>query len=183
MTERTFRTNNQLSRFLSRILRHHPEHIGITLDKNGWTDVTTLIAQAGKHGKHFDQEQLACMVAENDKKRFELSDTGQIRAVQGHSHPSVQRDYAPITPPKVLYHGTAERFILSIRQQGLTAQGRHHVHLSADQETAIKVGKRHGKPVVLVIDSEKMHQAGMEFFQAENGVWLTKSVPVEFITF
>lgn len=174
--------NKQLSRFLSLILRHHPEYIGVTLDKDGWTDTENLIIQANKHGKHFDKQQLIQMVAENDKQRFELSDT-QIRAVQGHSHVSVQRDYVPITPPQVLYHGTAERFLSSIKEQGLTAQSRHHVHLSADYETAVKVGKRHGKPVVLTIDSQAMHQAGIPFFQAENGVWLVERVDVGFIGF
>ena len=174
--------DKRLSRFLSLILRHHPEYIGVTLDKDGWTDTENLIIQANKHGKHFNKKQLMQMVAENDKQRFELSDT-QIRAVQGHSHASVQRDYLPVTPPQMLYHGTAERFLSSIKEQGLTAQSRHHVHLSADYETAVKVGKRHGKPVVLTIDSQAMHQAGIPFFQAENGVWLVECVDVGFIKF
>lgn len=173
-----------VSRFLSRVLRHKPELIGIVLDEQGYTDIETLIKNAREFGKYFNHTQLLSVVANNDKQRFQLSDDGtKIRAVQGHSHPSVKRHYEPQIPPSVLYHGTAIKSLDGIKQHGLTAQSCHYVHLSADGDTAKKVGSRHGQAVVLVINTTQMHADGHVFYRAENGVWLTKSVAVGYIEF
>jgi putative RNA 2'-phosphotransferase len=174
----------KLSKFLSLILRHKPETIELTLDENGWADVAELIYLANKHNKTpLTQALLKEIVVNNDKQRFAFNeDKSRIRANQGHSI-TIDLDLIPQTPPDILYHGTATRFIESIRDRGLIAQSRQHVHLSLDKETAIKVGSRHGKPVVLNIWAAKMHLAGFEFFRSNNGVWLTKQVPVEYIEF
>lgn len=121
------------------------------------------------------------MVKTNDKKRFAISEDGLfIRAVQGHSLKTTVA-YQAITPPKILYHGTATRFIDSIFNQGLIPNGRQYVHLSQDYKTAVNVGNRHGKAVVLIVDSEKMFSEGFEFYQSDNGVWLTLFVPVNYL--
>lgn len=169
------------SKFLSLILRHEPQTIGLTLDNNGWALIDELIRQAGMHGKPMSRRMIEEIVRDNDKQRFKISDDGRrIRASQGHS---IQIDLAltPLQPPASLYHGTATRFTDSIRAQGLTRQSRQHVHLSLDKGTAIKVGGRHGKPLVLHIRAAAMHERGLEFFRADNGVWLTDAVAPEFI--
>ncbi|MBX7106386.1 MAG: RNA 2'-phosphotransferase [Gemmataceae bacterium] len=173
----------RMSKFLSLVLRHKPEEIGLALDGSGWTSVEELIRLANQHGTRLTWPLLEHVVAENDKKRFELSEDGQrIRASQGHS---VEVDLAlpPAQPPSVLYHGTALRFVESIRASGLHSAGRQHVHLSPDVPTATKVGQRHGKPVVLVVRAGEMAAAGHTFFLSANGVWLTNEVPTEFIGF
>lgn len=176
------------SKFLSLILRHQPQAIGIILDKEGWTDIDTLIANANRLGKvkpMLTRAILDNVVANNDKKRFEISYDGrQIRAVQGHSTGQVERAFAPKIPPNTLYHGTAKHFLKPIlhEEQGLTPQSRHHVHLSETIVTAKKVGIRHGRLVVLVVDAEAMQNAGFKFYQAENGVWLTNNVPADYLT-
>lgn len=176
--------DRQLSKFLSLLLRHKPETIGITLDTEGWTDIDVLLQKAAETDNQFDKEQLLLVVENNDKKRFEISDDGKkIRAVQGHSNKTVNRHYVQKIPPDTLYHGTIVNFLPAIHQEGLTAQSRHHVHLSHDISTAKKVGGRRGNPVVLSIDSKQMNQDGYEFFQAENGVWLTLTVPPNYINF
>ncbi|EEE02317.1 RNA 2'-phosphotransferase [Burkholderia multivorans] len=173
---------NEISRYLSYILRHKPESIGLQLDTEGWADIAALIACTGKHGHAIDKTTIQAVVATNNKQRFILSDDNQrIRAVQGHSIPSVRRTYPEKAPPKILYHGTATRFLESIRQHGLTPGARHHVHLSIDISTAIAVGKRHGEPVTLEISALSMYQRGFKFYLAENEVWLTDAVPAEFI--
>jgi putative RNA 2'-phosphotransferase len=171
------------SKFLSLILRHKPDEIGLTLDEHGWANVAELIRLANQHGTPLTRSLLEQVVAENDKQRFALSDDGQrIRASQGHS---VEVDLAltPVQPPDVLYHGTASRSIESIRASGLHAGQRLHVHLSVDALTATKVGQRHGKPVVLLVRAGEMATAGHTFFLSANGVWLTEQVPTEFIEF
>ncbi|MGL4461139.1 MAG: RNA 2'-phosphotransferase [Planctomycetia bacterium] len=171
------------SKFLSLVLRHKPEEIGLTLDANGWADVEELIRLAKQHGRRLTLPLLEQIVAENDKKRFAFSEDGRrIRASQGHS---VEVDLAlpPAQPPGVLYHGTAERSVESIRAGGLHSANRQHVHLSAEAATAVKVGQRHGKPVVSVVRAGEMAAAGHTFFLSANGVWLTERVPVEFISF
>ncbi|MBY4830324.1 RNA 2'-phosphotransferase [Burkholderia dolosa] len=174
--------HNEISRYLSYILRHKPESIGLQLDAEGWADIAALIACAGKHGHAIDKTTIQAVVATNSKKRFILSDDDQrIRAVQGHSVPTVRRTYPEKMPPKVLYHGTATRFLESIREHGLTPGARHHVHLSIDIPAAIAVGKRHGKPVILEIPALAMYKRGFKFFLAENNIWLTDIVPAEFI--
>ncbi|MFO1066610.1 MAG: RNA 2'-phosphotransferase [Pirellulales bacterium] len=172
----------QLSKFLSLILRHRPDKIGLELDAQGWVAIDRLLSAAASHGRKIRREDLDRVVAENEKKRFAISEDGlRIRASQGHST-EVDLGYAPQTPPEFLYHGTATRFLESIRLQGLIKGNRHHVHLSLDKETAVAVGKRHGKPIVLVISCAEMVQRGFEFFVSANGVWLTDHVPPEYIT-
>ncbi|AVR95155.1 RNA 2'-phosphotransferase [Pseudoduganella armeniaca] len=176
--------NKNISKFLSLILRHAPDTIGLTLDKNGWADVATLLERAAAHGKRISLEQLHEVVASNDKQRFAFSADGRaIRASQGHSLKSVDLELAPAEPPAILYHGTASRFITSIRQSGLKAQARRHVHLSAERATAVAVGARYGVPVVLTVRAAEMHALGHVFHRSDNGVWLTDAVPLRFIEF
>jgi putative RNA 2'-phosphotransferase len=169
------------SKFLSYILRHRPDSIDITLDENGWVDIDELLAAAQRHGKELSRARLEQIVATNDKKRFAVSDDGRyIRASQGHTV-SVDLDLAPTVPPEFLYHGTVERFLDSIRSQGLIRGSRHHVHLSPDEATAQKVGSRRGKPVILIVEATRMHAAGHQFFRSDNNVWLTENVPARFL--
>lgn len=170
------------SKFLSFVLRHRPDAIGLLLDSEGWADIDALIAAAQKDGKRIDRALIEEVVATNDKQRFAISEDGlRIRAVQGHSSAQVDIQYAAIVPPEFLYHGTASRFLVSINKQGLIAGARHHVHLSHDEKTAVQVGARHGMPVVLKVQAAKMHAQGYAFYQADNGVWLTSKVPISFI--
>jgi putative RNA 2'-phosphotransferase len=171
------------SKFLSFVLRHRPDAIGIELDSNGWVGLDELIAAAASHGETLSRDLIRQVVEQNDKKRFALSEDGErIRAVQGHSV-SVDLQLEPTDPPRELFHGTATRFLASIRTEGLRSRSRQHVHLSADHETAVSVGSRHGKPVVLIVNASDMVAAGHKFYRSENGVWLTESVPAEFIVF
>ncbi len=171
------------SKFLSFVLRHKPEAIGLTLDANGWADVEELIRRANETGEPLTRELLERVVADNDKQRFILSEDGtRIRANQGHSV-AIDLALTPVEPPDVLFHGTATRFLDSIRTHGLRPGGRQHVHLSADESTATKVGQRHGKPVVLRVRAGAMWAVGHAFFLSANGVWLTDCVPTEFLVF
>ena len=171
----------QTSKFLSFVLRHRPEEIGLVLDDNGWADVEELIAAANRHGRKLNRPLIEEVVEKSDKKRFTLSADGtRIRAAQGHSRP-VDLGLPPIEPPGTLYHGTATRFVDSILRDGLSRGQRQHVHLSPDEQTATAVGRRHGEPVVLRVKAGSMHRAGCLFYLSENGVWLTKHVPAEFI--
>lgn len=171
------------SKFLSLILRHKPEEIGLSLDPEGWADIEELLRLAGQHGKTLTRSVLEEVVEGNDKKRFVISEDGaRIRANQGHSI-SVDLGFAPSQPPAVLFHGTATRFVESIRRQGLLRGNRQHVHLSKDEETAVKVGQRHGKPAVLKVAAGALCEQGHAFYLSENGVWLTEHVPPEFIEF
>ncbi|MDR3459223.1 MAG: RNA 2'-phosphotransferase [Verrucomicrobiae bacterium] len=171
------------SKFLSLVLRHEPERVGLKLGEAGWMGVTELLDAVNRHGVALTLDQLKHVVATSDKKRFAFSDDGlQIRASQGHSV-EVDLQYEPQTPPDLLYHGTATRFLDSIRKEGLKRMGRHHVHLSAETKVTLQVGGRHGKPVLLVIRAGEMHRAGHVFFRSANGVWLTDNVPAEFIEF
>jgi putative RNA 2'-phosphotransferase len=173
----------KISKFLSLVLRHKPDEIGLTLDENGWADVEDLLARANRAGVPLTRPLLKQVVETNDKKRFAFNaDESRLRASQGHSV-AVDLGLTPQPPPEVLYHGTATRFIGSIRKDGLLSGSRQHVHLSLDEPTAIKVGKRHGKPVVLVIQSGAMHRDGLQFFLSANNVWLTEKVAVKYIEF
>jgi putative RNA 2'-phosphotransferase len=173
----------KLSKFLSLVLRHKPEEIGIALDESGWVSVQDLLDACAKHGVDLDSHKLQSVVQTNDKKRFAFSADGKkIRASQGHSL-EVDLAYEPATPPDVLYHGTATRFLDSIRTQGLLKQARHHVHLTDSVGTASNVGARYGRAIVLKIRAHDMHQAGYSFFISANNVWLTEHVPVEYIEF
>lgn len=178
MTEKEI---TRFSKFLSLVLRHKPETIGITLDEHGWTDVAVLLDKAARAGVALTPATLRHVVDTNSKKRFALDETGaRIRANQGHSV-EIDLGYEALTPPEILYHGTAEKWLESIRETGIDKRQRHHVHLSADVETALKVGQRHGKPVVLTVLAGAMHTEGFSFFRSENGVWLTDRVPPGFI--
>lgn len=169
------------SKFLSLILRHRPEDVGLTLDENGWVNVAALIKACANSGKPFTIGELREIVETNDKKRFVFDETGErIRASQGHSL-DVDLEFEKKTPPDVLYHGTAERNVGAIRTGGLEKMMRHHVHLSTDTETAQRVGMRYGKPVIFIVDTRAMINAGFEFYVSANGVWLVDSVPPEFL--
>lgn len=171
------------SKFLSLILRHEPERVGLKLDEAGWTGVDDLLQAVNQHGTPLTLEELKHIVAASDKKRFALSEDGnRIRASQGHSI-EVDLQYALQAPPEVLYHGTAMRFLDSIRRDGLQRMERHDVHLSAETKLTLQVGGRHGKPVLLSIRAGDMHRAGHEFRVSANGVWLVKHVPPQFIDF
>lgn len=171
----------RVSKFLSRHLRHDPGRIGITLDANGWVDVEVLLAACNAHGLAVDAADLERVVAENDKRRFALRE-GRIRANQGHTV-AVDLGLETLDPPAVLFHGTTGRFLAAIREEGLKPMARHDVHLSPDRETAVRVGSRRGKPVVLAIDAARMAEQGMRFRRSENGVWLTEHVPAWAIMF
>ncbi|WP_038492023.1 RNA 2'-phosphotransferase [Janthinobacterium agaricidamnosum] len=173
---------SDISKFLSYVLRHQPDAVGITLDLEGWTDITALIAAAANDGKRLDRDLIQAVVTTSDKKRFAISEDGlRIRAVQGHSTESVDIKYVENVPPELLYHGTAIHFMESIRKEGLLAGSRQYVHLSQDEQAALAIGSRHGQPIVLKIEALRVHQHGFKFFQAENGVWLTKKVPAQFL--
>lgn len=169
------------SKFLALVLRHNPGRIGIALDAAGWVEVDTLLAALRRHGRELSRGQLDRIVAENDKKRYEYDESGtRIRASQGHSV-DVDLGYAPAQPPSVLYHGTATTTLAAIFREGLKPGKRHHVHLSADIETATKVGARHGRPAVLSVDAARMRADGHLFFRSTNGVWLTEHVAPEYL--
>ncbi|MCM8529004.1 MAG: RNA 2'-phosphotransferase [Lentisphaeraceae bacterium] len=175
------RNLKSISKFMSLILRHDPGRVGIELDNEGWVEVAVLIDAMNKAGKSVDLELIQEVVMSNDKQRFTFSEDGsRIRANQGHSV-SIDLKLEPQVPPEFLFHGTATKNLDSIRSEGLDKRARQHVHLSADKVTATKVGQRHGKVVILNVRSGDMHRAGFEFFLSKNGVWLTDSVPVEFI--
>ncbi len=171
---------NQTSKFISLILRHKPEVIGITLDEHGWASVPELIA--GVNRTHpLDMAGLEWIVAEDEKQRYSFNDDKTlIRANQGHSIP-VDVELEEKIPPDILYHGTGEKFAASIDAQGLIPKSRLYVHLSQDVETATKVGARHGRPVVYEVAGGRMNRAGFAFFLSANGVWLTQSVPPDYL--
>ena len=173
--------HTELSKFLSYVLRHSPDAIGIELDREGWTDIDGLVTAARQTGRSIDQDLIRSVVESSDKKRFTISDDGsRIRAAQGHSSKSVSITLDEKIPPELLFHGTATRFLDSIKEHGLRPGDRHYVHLSQDIATATAVGQRYGKPVVLTIQAAEMVKKGHKFFQADNGVWLTLKVPHNF---
>ena len=169
------------SKFLSLVLRHRPEVVGIELDAEGWVPVEDLLAACAQHGRAITREQLNAVVRTNDKQRFAFSaDGSRIRANQGHSL-QVDLGLLSVEPSELLYHGTVPRFLESIRRDGLTKGSRHHVHLSPDIQTATNVGQRRGRPIVLVIEAGRMFRDGHELYRSENGVWLTDAVPPGYI--
>lgn len=171
----------QISKATSYVLRHKPESVGIELRDGGWVAIDTLIEAMVRSGNAISRPLLEQVVETSDKQRFEISEDGQdIRARQGHSV-RVDLEYSPVTPPDILYHGTATRFLDSILQQGLVKGKRHHVHLSTDKKTMLDVGMRHGKPVLLEIHAARMHADGYEFFVTGNNVWLTDHVPAVYL--
>lgn len=173
--------STRISKFLSLVLRHEPARIGITLDDAGWVDVDALLAACGAHGVPITRSALTAIVASSDKQRFALSADGQrIRANQGHSV-DVDLQLAPAAPPPRLFHGTVAAVLPAIQAQGLLRGQRHHVHLSADVETATRVGSRRGAPVLLTVRAAEMAAAGHVFYRSSNGVWLVDHVPPGFL--
>ncbi len=174
--------NNKTSKFIALILRHKPETIGITLDEHGWANVQELIDGINATGKHhLNMELLEEIVRLDEKQRYSFNeDRSLIRANQGHSIP-VDVDLRETLPPKVLYHGTGEKYVPSIDEQGLIPKSRLYVHMSADKETAKTVGSRHGRPVIYEIDCKSMSEDGYRFYLSENHVWLTKAVPAKYL--
>lgn len=171
----------KIGRYLCLILRHKPETIGITLDKHGWANVKELIDGVSKTYP-IDMDILEEIVRTDEKQRYSFNeDKTLIRANQGHSVP-VDVELEEVEPPEYLYHGTGEKYIESIERDGLIPKSRMYVHLSADVETAINVGKRHGEPVIYLVDSGEMYRQGYKFYRSANGVWLVSDVPVEFLT-
>lgn len=173
----------ETSKLLSLVLRHSPEKIGIALDAAGWTPIDVLLAKLKKAGHRLDHADLMSVVEMNDKKRFTISQDGRrIRAAQGHSVP-VDLGLEPVTPPDILFHGTARANLDSIFATGLNSGTRQQVHLSTSNETAFKVGSRHGSAVVLSVNAQQMVADGFAFYMADNGVWLTDAVPASYIRF
>ena len=170
-----------ISRFLSLVLRHQPETIGIQLDQNGWTDIAELLEKANNYGIKIDRDILNHIVTTNSKKRFAFNDAlDKIRASQGHSV-EIELGYTNQKPPEILFHGTGEKSVHSILDTGLEKRNRQHVHLSSDLETAIKVGQRHGKPFVFKVLAGQMYNDNFLFFISDNGVWLTENVPAKYL--
>ncbi|MEZ4686075.1 MAG: RNA 2'-phosphotransferase [Bacteroidia bacterium] len=173
----------RLSKFLSLVLRHKPETIGLQLGEQGWVDFSVLLEKLGQTDLDTSREELLAMIADNDKQRFSYdAASDRIRAAQGHSV-QVELGYSPQEPPERLFHGTVGRFLDSIAAQGLLPGSRHQVHLSPDVETATRVGDRRGKAVILNIDAAAMHSEGFAFFRSDNGVWLCDHVPPRYIDF
>lgn len=168
------------SRLISYFLRHHPEEIDGGADSQGWVDIGSLVKEVAKKYKHFNREILDIIVAEDEKTRYRVEGS-KIRASQGHSTEYVKIDYKPETPPDTLFHGTSTDVVSLIFKEGIKAQRRHYVHLSEQKTTAKAVGARHGAPALLMIDSKDMHENGIEFYKADNGVWLTKFVDPNYI--
>ncbi len=171
------------SKFLSLVLRHQPEAIGIELDESGWVGVQDLLDGMNRNGKGISSETLEQLVSTSDKQRFAFSDDKRrIRANQGHSV-NVELGYQAATPPDRLYHGTPAQYVDAISREGLKKMNRHHVHLHLDTSVASSVGQRRGKPVLLAVQSGAMQAAGFEFFVTPNDVWLVDNVPTEYIEF
>jgi putative RNA 2'-phosphotransferase len=169
------------SKRLSYVLRHAPGSVGLILDPAGWVAVEDLLAALSAHGRPVTRSELEEVVSRNDKQRFAFDPTGtRIRASQGHSIP-VHLGYRPVDPPPELFHGTVERFLPAVLEQGLRPGNRHAVHLSADVATARRVGRRRGRPVVLRVDAAAMVADGASFTRSANGVWLVDAVPPRFL--
>ena len=174
------KNKDSTSKFISLVLRHHPEVVGITLDEHGWANVDELIEGINKT-RPFNREMLEEIVRTDSKQRYSFNpEKTLIRANQGHSIP-VDVELPVAVPPEYLYHGTGRKYVESINWQGLLPKSRLYVHLSPDIDTAVKVGSRHGIPVVYRVKSGKMHEDGIEFYRSVNGVWLAKMVPVEYL--
>jgi putative RNA 2'-phosphotransferase len=171
----------RISKFMSLVLRHEPEKANLTLEEGGWVLIDDLLAGADGAGVRFSRDELEAVVKACDKQRFAIDETGtKIRANQGHST-EVDLQLEPAEPPGELFHGTAERNLAAVLRDGLFKMARHHVHLSPDTVTATKVGSRHGKPVILVIDAAKMRAQGHVFYRSANGVWLVEHVPPQYL--
>jgi putative RNA 2'-phosphotransferase len=174
----------KVSKFMSKVLRHAPESVGLTLDEAGWVEVDRFLEASAAHGVRFTRQELEEVVANNDKQRFALDeDEGRwwIRANQGHTV-EVELGLPEATPPARLFHGTHPNALRVILAEGLKRMQRHHVHLSKDVQTAIKVGARRGRPVLLSVDAAQMSQDGVKFYVSANGVWLVDEVPARYLS-
>lgn len=177
MSKRLIKT----SRFLSLVLRHRPELVGLTLDASGWVPVAELLRCVGEAGRPVTADELDWIVENDENRRYSFNeDRSRIRANYGHSV-NVALDAAPRRPPDVLFHGTATTSLGSILSQGIVPGRRQYVHLSSDPETATSVGRRHGTPVVLRVAARALHDEGTAFFETGTGIWLTARVPPEFL--
>lgn len=173
--------NTKISKFLSLVLRHKPDAIGLNLTEDGWANITELVEKAAKSGLNLPIALIHHVVATNDKQRFSISPDGLwIRANQGHSVP-VDLGLKPQVPPERLYHGTARRNLASIKAEGIKRSARQFVHLSIDAQKAVQVGKRHGNPIVLEVQAGEMQKDGFKFYCSENGIWLTEWVPTSYL--
>lgn len=173
--------NIKKSKFLSWALRHDPGRIGLSLDRGGWAEIHELIACAEGHGVNLNREIILEITEADRKGRYQLSeDRRRIRAVYGHSQ-RVELDFEQKKPPRVLYHGTAARNVDSIMKNGIKPLRRQYVHLSSGPESAIDVGRRHGRVILLEVDSGDMYRDGMKFFQPACEIWLTSEVPSPYI--
>jgi putative RNA 2'-phosphotransferase len=171
----------QISKTMSKALRHNPQSLGLKLSESGWVSVNTLLEALNRKGFSVTQAELEEVVELNDKQRFAFDHNQEnIRASQGHSVP-VELGLVALKPPEILFHGTNQNAISSILESGLSRMKRHHVHLSADTQTAHRVGSRHGKAIILKVRALEMHRAGYEFFCSQNGVWLVDTVPTKFL--
>jgi putative RNA 2'-phosphotransferase len=171
----------KVSKYLSRHLRHDPGRLGLELEPGGWVEVDALLRACAARSFALTRAELDEVVERNDKRRFSFDETGRrIRANQGHSV-EVDLGLEPVEPPAVLFHGTGAGSVDSIMRTGLERRGRHHVHLSPDAATAERVGRRHGRPVVLEVAAARMAADGHAFFVTANGVWLTESVPPRYL--
>lgn len=171
----------QTSKFLSYVLRHNPDALGLSLEPGGWIDVEALVDAAQREGRSLSRSRIEEAMQASDKDRFSFSEDGtKIRANYGHSI-DVDLDVQPTAPPEHLFHGTARQALSAIREEGLRPQSRQYVHLSENRSDAREVGQRHGTPVVLRIRAAALHEAGQAFYRAARGVWLTAHVPPAFI--
>ena len=174
-------SDQELSKYLSWILRHRPDAVGLVLDDAGWVDIDMLLTACATHGRPLGRDQLEALVRASDKQRFAIDAAGQrIRANQGHSLP-IDLQLQPAEPPAELYHGTVARFLASIRKTGLQRGQRHHVHLAADRATAERVGARRGDAVILRVAAARMQADGHRFWRSANGVWLVDAVPPAYL--
>lgn len=171
-----------ISRYMSMLLRHRPEVAGLTLDSHGWARVDELIKGIQKKYPLFQEEILEEIVRTDEKQRYAFNeDHTLIRANQGHSI-NVDVELTIVQPPDILYHGTGEKYMASIQQEGLISKSRLYVHLSADMKTALQVGKRHGHPVIFQIDAKRMYHDGHVFYLSANQIWLVKKVPIKYMS-
>lgn len=177
-------SEKEISQYLSFILRHRPEEIGLELNSEGWGNIFELIEKSQPiNNTKLTLEIIQTIAKNSDKKRFQISDDGlNIRAIQGHSNVKIQRKFTEKSPPEFLYHGTATRFLESIKKHGLVPKDRQYVHLTEDKQIAESVGTRYGKIKILKIHTSKMYNEGFKFFLTENGIWLINHVPNRFIS-
>lgn len=171
----------KVSKYLSKHLRHQPERLGLTLEPGGWVAVGDLLRACNARGMPLDRRMLDEVVSRNDKRRFAFDEAGlRIRAQQGHSV-EVDLQLEEAEPPSVLYHGTGSGSVEAVLREGLRKMRRHHVHLSPDIPTALRVGARHGRPALFAVDAPGMRREGYTFYRSGNGVWLVDDVPPRFL--